>query len=168
MQANDGTAFYTTIYLPWDGSFVSPAWTAEMLIARAREERCCLDHYWEQAALLPHYEQLKVAWALERIEPARLPGSGRRCEPKWRFSPSARRRVREAKQRDSASSIQNPKTAPRKPLEQEQRVTLQRGVACGECGDSLPRHRKRATFCSDRCRQRAHRRRLRMKGNPIQ
>jgi hypothetical protein len=76
MKANDGTPFFTTIHLPWDGSFVSPAWTADMLISRAREERCCLDHYWEQAALLTHYDQLRVAKELERIEPARLPGSG--------------------------------------------------------------------------------------------
>jgi hypothetical protein len=159
MQASDGTPFYTTIHLPWDGSFISSAWTAEILIARAREERCCLDHYWDQAALLPHLEQLHVARALEAIEPARLPGSGRRCEPKWQFSRSARRRVKEAKKRDNGSSIRSAKTAPQKPLKQAKRVTLQRGVACGECGDSLPRHRKRATFCSDRCRQRAHRRR---------
>ena len=37
MQANDGTPFYTTIHLPRDGSFVSPAWTADGLIARARD-----------------------------------------------------------------------------------------------------------------------------------
>jgi hypothetical protein len=55
-----------------------------------REERCCLEHYWEQAALLPHFEQLQVARALEAIEPARMPGTGHRCEPKWRFSRSAR------------------------------------------------------------------------------
>ena len=158
---SDGTPFYTTIHLPWDGSFVSPWWTADRLIARAREERCCLDHHWEQAARLPHFDQLKVARALEAIEPARLPGSGHRCEPKWRFSRSARKRVEEAKQRDKESSTGNAKTAPRKPLEEAKRVTLQRGVACGECGDSLPKHRTRAEFCSDRCRQRAHRRRVR-------
>jgi hypothetical protein len=66
--ANDGTPFYTTIHLPWDGSCVSPAWTADTLIARAPEERCCLDHYWEQPALLPHFDQLKVARALAAIE----------------------------------------------------------------------------------------------------
>lgn len=66
--ANDGTPLVHDQPFALGRLLRQPGVDGRHLIARAPEERCSLDHYWEQAALLPHFDQLKVARALAAIE----------------------------------------------------------------------------------------------------
>ena len=88
--------------------------SAEVLLRRAREERCLLPHYWEEGADLLGREQLKLAKGLAQIKPAKVERRGRQvpCEPVFELRPKDRRRLVEALLADGVGEKQILATVP--------------------------------------------------------